>query len=139
MDRQASRLTVFFEDPFWVGVAERWSEGRYEAAKVTFGAEPSDPQLYQWVLQEWNRLRFRPAEAETNLDLRRINPKRAQRTIRKEVRPQGMGTKAQELLKRQYEQEKADHAALRRQEQLEETERRFQLRQARKKEKHRGH
>lgn len=139
MDRQASRLTVFFEDPFWVGVAERWSEGRYEAAKVTFGAEPSDPQLYQWVLQEWNRLRFRPAEAETNLDLRRINPKRAQRAIRKEVRPQGMGTKAQELLKRQYEQEKADHAALRRQEQLEEAERRFQLRQARKKEKHRGH
>ena len=139
MDRQASRLTVFFEDPFWVGVAERWSEGRYEAAKVTFGAEPSDPQLYQWVLQEWNRLRFRPAEEETNPDLRRINPKRVQRAIRKEVRPQGMGTKAQELLKRQYEQEKADRTALRRQERLEEAERRFQLRQARKKEKHRGH
>ena len=35
-----SSLTVFFEDPFWVGVYERTDGGRYEACKITFGAEP---------------------------------------------------------------------------------------------------
>jgi len=34
------RLTVYFEDPFWVGVFERIENGKISAAKVTFGAEP---------------------------------------------------------------------------------------------------
>ena len=40
MDKVIGRLTVFFEDPFWVGVFERIENGRLSAAKVTFGAEP---------------------------------------------------------------------------------------------------
>ena len=36
----SSKLTVFFEDPFWVGVFERVSCGKLSAAKVTFGGEP---------------------------------------------------------------------------------------------------
>lgn len=134
-----SRLTVFFEDPFWVGLAERWAEGRYEAAKVTFGGEPSGPELYQWILREWDRLRFCPAAGEAMPEERKINPKRAQRAIHKEVRPQGTGTKAQELLKRQYEQMQAERTARRRQAKREEAECSFQQRQARKKERRRGH
>ena len=33
-------LTVFFEDPFWVGVFERIEDGKLSVCKVTFGAEP---------------------------------------------------------------------------------------------------
>ena len=40
MDKVIGRLTVFFEDPFWIGVFERIENGRLSAAKVTFGAEP---------------------------------------------------------------------------------------------------
>ena len=36
------RLTVYFEDPFWIGVFERIENGKLSAAKVTFGAEPKD-------------------------------------------------------------------------------------------------
>ena len=35
MDKVIGRLTVFFEDPFWVGVFERIENGRLSAAKVT--------------------------------------------------------------------------------------------------------
>ena len=42
MDKAAGRLTVFFEEPFWVGVFERISEGKLSVCKVTFGAEPKD-------------------------------------------------------------------------------------------------
>ena len=33
-------LTVFFDDPFWVGVFERIEDGKLFVCKVTFGAEP---------------------------------------------------------------------------------------------------
>ena len=35
-------LTVYFDDPFWVGVFERMDGGKLSACKVTFGAEPKD-------------------------------------------------------------------------------------------------
>ena len=40
MDKVSGKLTVFFEDPFWVGVFEHIEDGKLSVAKVTFGAEP---------------------------------------------------------------------------------------------------
>ena len=51
MDRNECRFTVLFQPPFWVGIGERWTEEGYQAARVVFGAEPSDAQVYQWVLR----------------------------------------------------------------------------------------
>ena len=47
MDRNECRFTVLFQPPFWVGIGERWTEEGYQAARVVFGAEPSDAQVYQ--------------------------------------------------------------------------------------------
>ncbi len=44
MRRVKSRLTVFFEDPFWVGLYEREDGGSYEVCRVVFGAEPKDKE-----------------------------------------------------------------------------------------------
>ena len=38
-------LTVFFEDPFWVGVFERFEDETLSVCKVTFGAEPKDCEI----------------------------------------------------------------------------------------------
>ena len=56
MERNISQFTVLFQPPFWVGIAERWSQDGYQAARVVFGAEPTDAQLYQWLQREWPRL-----------------------------------------------------------------------------------
>ncbi len=45
-------LTVFFEDPFWVGVFERIEDGKLSVCKVTFGAEPKDYDVLDFVLHQ---------------------------------------------------------------------------------------
>lgn len=36
MDSDLTRLTVFFEAPFWVGVFERFEGGTLSVCKITF-------------------------------------------------------------------------------------------------------
>ena len=54
-------LTVFFEDPFWVGVFERVDDGKLSVCKVTFGAEPKDHDVWMFVLRHYDELVFSPA------------------------------------------------------------------------------
>ena len=61
MSTRIGKLTVFFEEPFWVGVFERIEDGKFSVSKVTFGAEPKDCEIYEFVLKYYNSLRFSPA------------------------------------------------------------------------------
>ena len=54
-------LTVYFEDPFWVGVFERIENGKLSAAKVTFGAEPKDYEVQEFVSRHYYHLQYSPA------------------------------------------------------------------------------
>ena len=49
MDKVNGKLTVYFEDPFWVGVFERIENGKLTVAKVTFGAEPKDYEIQEYI------------------------------------------------------------------------------------------
>ena len=44
------KLTVYFAEPFWVGVFERICDGKLSVAKVTFGAEPKDYDIQEFIL-----------------------------------------------------------------------------------------
>ena len=69
MDKVSGRLTVFFEEPFWIGVFERISEGKLSVCKVTFGAEPKDYEVYDFVLRNYYRLKFRScSQSETGTE-----------------------------------------------------------------------
>ena len=46
-------LTVYFEDPFWVGLFERWEGESYRVSKLTFGPEPRDAEVWERVLREF--------------------------------------------------------------------------------------
>ena len=105
-----ARLTVWFADPFWVGVYEREAEGRLEVCRHTFGAEPKDGEVWQWLLSAWHR------------------PEKT-----------GAGTKSQQALQLQREARRVERAQRHRQRDAAEEERRFRLRQEKKKEKRRGH
>ena len=56
-------LTVFFEDPFWVGVAERQAGGALQAARHVFGAEPSPGEVLEFVQKQLGPLLDRPGAA----------------------------------------------------------------------------
>jgi len=139
MEMVVSKLTVFFEDPFWVGLYERENNGKYEVCKITFGAEPKNYEVYDFILKNWNKLRFSPTIEAQTIDGKQVNPKRMQRTVSKQLQNLGMGTKAQQALKLQQEQGKAEHITRSREQQEAEKELRFELRQEKRKEKHRGH
>lgn len=134
-----SKLTILFEDPFWIGLYEREDDGRYKVCKIIFGAEPKDYEVYDFLLTNWYRLRFSPSLEAASMEERHINPKRMQRQIRKQMQETGIGTKAQQALKLMQEEGKAAHRVKSREQREAEQERRFELRQQKRKEKHRGH
>ena len=134
-----ARLTVWFADPFWVGVYEREAEGRLEVCRHTFGAEPKDGEVWQWLLSAWRGLDFSPAVEAPRRPSGRENPKRARRQARNRPEKTGAGTKAQQALQLQREVRRAERAQRHRQRDAAEEERRFRLRQERKKEQRRGH
>ena len=132
------RLTVFFEDPFWVGVFERYSNGKLSVCKVTFGAEPKDYEVLDFVLKHYYELSFSPAvpvEIKQTAD----NPKRRQRNAGKQMDRQGISTKSQEALRLQREEMKTEHRQINREEREAEAQRRFALKQEKRREKQKGH
>ena len=131
-------LTVFFEDPFWVGVFERMEDGKLSVCKVTFGAEPKDYEIWEYVLQHYYELVFSPAiEIETRQAA--DNPKRRSRNARKHLENTGIGTKSQQALERQRDEMKTERRQISREEREMEAQRRFEIKQTKKKEKRRGH
>ena len=92
------RTTVYFEDPFWVAVCEVSEGGKLRAARVVFGAEPKDYEVYGYFLDHWRRLRFSPPVPDGESAARQINPKRMQREIARGLARTGTGTKAQQAV-----------------------------------------
>ncbi len=137
MDKVSGKLTVFFEEPFWVGVFERVADGKLSVCKVTFGAEPKDYEIYDFVLKNYYRLQFSPA-VETDVKETGRNPKRVQREVRKQVQNTGIGTKSQQALKLQQEWLKTERKTVSREQREAEKQRQFELKQHKRKEKHRG-
>lgn len=133
-----ARLTVFFEDPFWVGVFERTEDGTLSAAKVTFGAEPRDYDVLCYVLDHYHELAFSPPVVSEDRK-RADNPKRRQRAAAREMQQTGVGTKSQQALQAQREMMKVERKSISKEEREAEAQRRFELRQQKKKEKKRGH
>ena len=137
MGKVSGKLTVFFEEPFWVGVFERVSEGKLSVCKVTFGAEPKDYEVYDFVLNHYYELRFSPSVSGAVSEKPR-NPKRVQRELKKQLSNIGIGTKSQQALKLQQEQVKTERKQHSRELKEVESQRQYELRQQKKKEKHRG-
>ena len=130
-------FTVFFDDPFWVGVFERFDNGRLSVCKVTFGAEPKEQEIYAFLLRHYTELRF---SREVDIDKRKVadNPKRRQRNARKQMEQTGIGTRSQRALQMQLEQNKKERKVKSREQKLADKQRIFEIRQQKKREKHRG-
>lgn len=137
MDTERVNLTVFFEEPFWVGVFERISGGMLSACKVTFGAEPRDCEVLDFILKHYDALKFSPA-IETKVKQTADNPKRRQRGAAKQLQASGVGTKSQQALQLQREAMKTRRKQISREQREAELQRRFDRKRQQRKEKHKG-
>ena len=137
MNQHQGRLTVFFEDPFWVGVFERIENKKLSGCKVTFGAEPKDHEVYAYILQHYDQLQFSPSVSVV-VKKDAANPKKLQREARKQTLQVGIGTKSQQALQLQREEHKLQRKTVSRQMREAEKQRRFEQRQEKRKQKHKG-
>ena len=126
MDKVSGKLTVFFEEPFWMGIFECISVGKLSVYKVTFGAEPKDYEVYDFVLKNYYQLRFSLAVA-TDVKEAGRNPKRIKREVRKQIQNTGIGTKSQQALKLQQEQLKTERKTVSREQREAQKQRQFEL------------
>lgn len=138
MDKTRGMLTVYFEEPFWVGIFERISGGMLTVCKVTFGAEPKDYEVQEFILKHYSRLRFSPA-VEIKVRSAADHPKRRIRNAKKQLEHSGVGTKSQQALQRQREESKTERRRCGKRQKEAEEQRKFDLKQQKRRAKHRGH
>ncbi len=131
--------TIFFEDPFWVGVWERTDGSKFCVAKTPFGARPSEAEVWAFILTRYQELAFFETESGCGRLKNIGNPKRMQREAARAVSAEGVGTNAQQALKAQYEAGKLAHKTKSREQKREEETKAFLLRREKKKARHRGH
>lgn len=133
-----SKLTIYFEYPFWVGVFEELDGDKLSACRMVFGAEPTDSEIYDFILKHYYNLMFStPVKAE--IKQKADNPKRRQRNARKQLENTGIGTKSQQALQKQFEENKTEHKIKSREQREAEKQRQYELKQQKRKEKRRGH
>lgn len=137
MEKMIGNLTVLFEEPFWVGIFERIADGKLTVCKVTFGAEPKDYEIYQFILEHYSSLKFSPA-VKVEVKKSESNPKRLQREIKKQLQNTGIGTKSQQALNLQREEMKTERKHFSREQREAKKKQMFDLKQQKRKEKHRG-
>ena len=130
MKPAVSTLTISFEAPFWVGLYEWEEEGLYQVCKIPFGAEPKDYEVYAFLQRHWKDLTFSPPLPAGTVPRARINPKRLQREIRKQLQTPAIGTKAQQALQLQHAQRVQTRKETARQKRTQAQHRRAALRRA---------
>lgn len=104
-------LTIYFDGQFWVGVAEEETPVGFRACRHVFGGEPSDTEVFEFVNRRLPALfeRSRPvAAAGVVTALRPSSPKRASREAARAVHERGASTRAQQVLRAEYESRKSE-------------------------------
>ena len=130
-------LTVYFEGGFWHGLFEQAYRESYQVCRVTFGQEPKDDEILEFIQTQFTQLSFSPA-AIVKQHVKIKNPKRLQRAVKKQVK-QKVSSKSQELLQLQYEERKkiSKHQSSVQKQLLKQE--KFERKQQKRREKHKGH
>jgi hypothetical protein len=140
-------FTVFFEDPFWVGLLESEDSSGLCVARVVFGAEPGNAELLDFMLNRFASMpRFSPqapaprsrGETVIAIEPRQLNPKRAARAASKAMRS-SPSTKAQAALSAARDAAKGEREASSCEDRRAASARRFELRAEKRKLKRSGH
>ena len=138
MERVSIKLTIYFEEPFWVGIFERSIDEKFSVCKVVFGAEPKDNEIFGLLLNRYSKLKYSPEILYEKAFKEKVNPKRVQRDVKKQLNNKGVSTKSQQALKLQQEQNKTIRKIKTKEQKELEKEKLYSLRQQKKREKHKG-
>ncbi|MBM7644181.1 hypothetical protein JOD45_000372 [Scopulibacillus daqui] len=134
-------LTIYYDGQFWVGIIEIREGSRLKAYRHVFGAEPSDAEVLEFVNSRLLSIIQNSGQdgvKVNNKTQKKINPKRLQRQVAKEMKKQGISTKAQEAIKADFEKRKQE-SQLRHKEHREALkEKKWEMKRQKAKQKHKG-
>ena len=102
-------LTIYHDGQFWVGIIEVVEDGKFKAFRYVFGAEPKDTEILDFIHHKLLNLINQSIHSGLDVKIKsnkKINPKRLQRQVAKEINKVGISTKAQEAMKQEYEEKK---------------------------------
>ncbi|MFP7485178.1 YjdF family protein [Priestia filamentosa] len=135
------KLTIYHDGQFWIGMIEIVSDGYLKAFRHVFGGEPKDSEVLTFIYHELSTLIHNSHQSGIHVKQNcpnRINPKRLQRRVAKEMRRTGASTKAQEAVRQEYEERKKQRKHITKQHLEEEKQRKYLLRKKKAKAKHKG-
>lgn len=136
------KATIFYDKRFWVGTFERTDKEGYALARHIFGAEPSDAEIYEFVLSHFHELKFGDLK-EVSIKIQRMNPKRVQREVRREMEKlketAKPSTLAQDYMREEIEKKKKEKKSISSAQKQARDDEQFALKQQKRKEKKRGH
>jgi len=98
-----SVFTIFFEDPFWIGILEENYDGINYMGRHIFGAEPSNSELLQFYIYEFENIKKLKIK-KTEIKTKKLNFKKSISKSRKAQNKIGVGTKSQNLFKKAFEE-----------------------------------
>lgn len=134
----SSTLTLYHDGQFWVGIIEHVENGKLGVVRIVFGVESSDEQILEFVVSNWEDLSFYGSKEPDKPKVAK-NPKRRMREAAKALSKTALSPKAQQALAEQRESMKDQSAHRRSLKKQEKRQERFELREAKRKQRHRGH
>ncbi|MCM3541475.1 YjdF family protein [Priestia megaterium] len=134
-------LTIYHDGQFWVGVIEVVEDGKLRAFRYVFGAEPKDKEILDFIY--YRLLDIINQSVHSGLDVKgksnkKINPKRLQRQVAKQINKVGVSTKAQEAMKQEYEEKKKSKKKRAKQYREELKDQKYLMKKQKAKAKHKG-
>ncbi|WP_341285576.1 YjdF family protein [Priestia megaterium] len=134
-------LTIYHDGQFWVGIIEIVEDGKLRAFRYVFGAEPKDTEILDFIY--YRLLDIINQSVHSGLDVKRksdkkINPKRLQRQVAKQINKVGISTKAQEAMKQEYEEKKKSKKKRAKQYREELKQKKYLMKKQKAKAKHKG-
>ncbi|PED83694.1 hypothetical protein CON65_05590 [Bacillus pseudomycoides] len=135
------KLTIYFDGQFWIGIVEMIENNKLKVCKRTFGSEPKDSEILDFIFHDMILLLNRTSGVKNSIDKRKnkaINPKRLIRLAAKEMKNQGVSNKSYEALRIELEQKKKMKKCITRQMKEELKEQKRQMKIQKRKAKHRG-
>ncbi|MCZ0067247.1 YjdF family protein [Bacillus sonorensis] len=135
------KLTIYYDGQFWIGIIEIVQEGNVKAFRHLFGREPKDVEILNFVHHQLLQVISQTEQEGIGIKAeakKKINPKRLQRQVAKEMKSTGVSTKAQQAIKQGLEAKKAMNKRLNKEQREKEKEQKYRLGKQKAKEKHRG-
>ncbi|WP_338749216.1 YjdF family protein [Bacillus sp. FJAT-52991] len=134
------KLTIYYDGQFYVGIIEMVSGKTLKAYRYIFSAEPKDQEILDFI----NRDLLKHIEKHDQKGItiqndlpKKVNPKRLQRMVSKEMKQANISTKAQEAIQEEYALRKKEKSRKNKhqQEELKRFKRELKIQKAKKKHK----